>query len=122
MSTRILAPIQAALFHPGLPLLTPALAKPTFVGLAFLLALFQFPMGTTLTSLSTGSVPAAYKGTLMGIEHSVFALAGFLGPACGQALHAMAGVSGLAAAGAGTFACLRLFWAVNIGRHQGGGK
>jgi predicted MFS family arabinose efflux permease len=96
--------------------LTPTLAKPAFVALAFLLALFQFPMGTTLTSLSTGAVPPPYKGTLVGIEHSLFALAGLAGPTCGQALHAAAGVSGLAAAGAGAFACLRLFWATQTGR------
>lgn len=70
----------------------------------------QFPLATTVTSLSTAAVPARTKGTLVGIEHSIFAAAGALGPAVGAPLFQARGVGGLAAAGAAAYGLLLAFW------------
>lgn len=57
--------------------------RTAFVGLTVALMLCTYPLSTTLTSLSTGRVAQADKGTLMGIEHSSFAVASMAGPQLG---------------------------------------
>jgi MFS family permease len=71
--------------------------RTAFVGLTVALMLCTYPLSTTLTSLSTGRVAQADKGTLMGIEHSSFAVASMAGPQLGAfalnhvGFHAVAG-------------------------------
>merc|ERR1719215_2054228 len=58
-----------------------------------------FMRGTVLTDLSTSSVPDHLKGTLLGMEHSIFALAGTITPSLGTSLLASIGLTGLVALG-----------------------
>ena len=76
---------------------TPAGGVWLFMVLTLLLSLCQFPMATTITSVSTSRVPPQLKGTLVGAEHATFAFAGLLGPSPGVAILERAGLCGVAA-------------------------
>ena len=81
-----------------------------FMGLTLLLSLFQFPMATTITSMSTSRVPPQLKGTLVGSEHATFALAGLLGPTPGVAVLERAGLCGVATGAALVYLSLFVGW------------
>jgi hypothetical protein len=104
---------QAALFvfaapPPGAP---PALLQQgLYVGLTLALALCTFPLSTTLTALSTARAPPEARGTLVGIEHSVFALASVLGPAVGVAARGAVGLGGVVASASAAYAVLLVLW------------
>ena len=78
-------PSMAALaaFAPG-GVLTAAQRNAPFVCTTMLLSFFQFSLGTTITAETTAVVPSDMKGTLLGIEHSLFAVARIFGPATGK--------------------------------------
>ena len=80
------------------------------MGLTLLLSLFQFPMATTITSMSTSRVPPQLKGTLVGSEHATFALAGLLGPTPGVAVLERAGLCGVATGAALVYLSLFVGW------------
>jgi hypothetical protein len=93
--------------------------RSAYVGAVFAVAALQFPLATTLTSLSTAAAePTGARGTLVGLEHSCFALAGMCGPALGAALLKARGVGGVASAGAAAYGALLAFW---LSRQPGGG-
>ena len=83
-----------------------------FMSLTLALSLFQFPLATTLTSLSTSKVKPALKGTLVGAEHATFAMAGLIGPAAGVALLEIGGLPAVAACGSLLYAVLWGLWRV----------
>ena len=60
-----------------------------------------------------------FQGTLVGLEHTCFALAGMVGPGLGVALlqHPSFGLGGIAAGAAAVFTGLFLFW-----KQDGGGE
>lgn len=55
-----------------------------FVGIALLLSTFQFALATGITAGTQALVSKKVLGTLMGLEHSIFAIAGMLGPLLGS--------------------------------------
>ena len=67
-----------AAFAPG-GVLTAAQRNAPFVCTTMLLSFFQFSLGTTITAETTAVVPSDMKGTLLGIEHSLFAVARIFG-------------------------------------------
>ena len=81
-----------------------------YAALSLGLALFQFPLATTITALTTAAVPAALKGTQVGVEHASFAFASLLGPGVGVALLQTTGLAGCAAAAAAAYALLYAVW------------
>ena len=99
-----------------------------YVGLALLLALCQFPMSTTLTAISTTRVPQDAKGTLVGLEHALFALASMAGPGVGVAVLGAGGMQAVAGAAAVVYALLLAAWsreggvAPSAAKNKGKGK
>lgn len=91
------------------------LLKATYVGLTLLLALFTFPLSTTLTALSTSRVPASTRGTLIGIEHSVFAVASVAGPPLGVMAKGSLGMGGVAAVAGGAYGLILACWSGGLG-------
>lgn len=84
-----------------------------YASLSLALALAQFPLATTITSLTTSSVPANLKGLQVGLEHMLFALGSLIGPGVGVIVLEAYGLSGCAAAAAAAFAALWLSWRRN---------
>jgi len=66
-----------------------------FVGLCFVNAVFQYSLGTSITADTTSVISTELTGTLMGLEHSIFALAGILGPLVGTFVFSKGGIGGL---------------------------
>ena len=62
------------------------------------LAIFQYSLGTAITSVTSELVPKKMQGTLVGTEHSLFAIAYMVGPQLGSIGLKAGGVSGLSAA------------------------
>ena len=81
-----------------------------------------FPLSTTLTALSTARVPAAAKGTLVGLEHATFAAASMAGPQLGAAALAAAGLPGVAGGAAAVYAALLAAWWAGAGAAGGEGR
>ena len=96
----------------GVGRLTPNGGVWVFMSLTLLLSLFQFPLATTLTSTSTSLVPSHLKGSLVGVEHATFALAGLLGPSAGVALLESGGLAAVAAAASAAYLALLGCWCV----------
>jgi hypothetical protein len=74
-----------------------------FVAMIMLLSVFQYSLGTAITAATSAIVPKAMQGTLMGLEHSLFAVAYMVGPPLGVAGLEVGGVSGLSAMCAAVF-------------------
>ena len=81
-----------------------------YAALSLALTLFQFPLATTITSLTTSRVPAELKGTLVGFEHAIFAAAGLAAPLIGVTIYQAAGLAGAAAVSAVAYAALHAAW------------
>ena len=81
-----------------------------YAALSLCLALFQFPLATTVTALTTGSVPATLKGTQVGLEHAIFAFAALLGPNIGVFVLRMGGLAGCALAAGTAYLLLYTAW------------
>lgn len=93
--------VQAFLFAPAVGLLAAlplSVKQYPLIGLTMGMAIFQYSLGTSITAETTSVVPSDYKGTLIGMEHSMFAVAYAVGPAAGVALLGYGGISGLSAA------------------------
>ena len=81
-----------------------------FIGSILALTIFQSMLSTAITGESTGRVPNTAKGTLVGIEHSLFALARIPSPQMGINLLNRGGVSSVAYACGGVFIFVDLVW------------
>lgn len=104
---------MAAAFEPllaGVGRLTPHNGVWLYASLSLALALFQFPLATTITALTTSAVPAHHKGLQVGLEHTVFAFASLLGPSIGVAVLEAAGLAGCALVAGTAYALLWLSW------------
>ena len=75
-----------------------------FIAIAMLLALFQFSLGTSITENTSEIVPKKMQGTLMGMEHAIFALSYLIGPQVGIHTYGMYGITGLSLGCASIFA------------------
>merc|ERR1740121_2209705 len=89
--------VEAAAFAPQTALMTPgsSLAGVVYISIALFLSLFQYSLATSITAATQASVPKTMQGTLMGIEHSLFSVAGMAGPMLGTHLFRTYGLSGL---------------------------
>lgn len=105
--------LEATLFAPGLGLMQSGttLSGGTYVVIALFLSMFQFSLSTSITAGTQSLVPRDMLGTLMGIEHSIFAVAGMLGPLIGTYVLQSSGLSGLALACSSLFLAILPFWA-----------
>ena len=56
-----------------------------FIGMIMILSIFQYSLGTAITAATSSLVPRNMQGTLMGLEHSLFAVAYMVGPRLGVA-------------------------------------
>ena len=85
-----------------------------FIGMIMVLSIFQYSLGTAITAVTSTLVPKSMQGTLMGIEHSFFAIAYMVGPQLGNKGLEVGGVSGLSAACAfffgGVFLVFSIFY------------
>lgn len=68
-----------------------------FIATCVILSMFQYVLATVITSESTTQVEEDSKGTLIGLEHSLFALARVWTPQLGLAVLTWGGVSGVSA-------------------------
>ena len=81
-----------------------------YLGLTFVLSIFQYALSTTITGESTSLVRVTQKGTLLGVEHSFFALARIVAPQVGVMLLKMGGVSAVASVSGGVYFAVSLLW------------
>jgi len=104
---------QAGLRSPSLGLLDPfpvVTQTYAFVGVAMLLSVFQYGLSTSITAESTQVVPKDMKGTLIGIEHSIFSAARIVTPSVGIHILNSAGASALYVACGTIFATVFGTW------------
>eukprot|EP00931_Biecheleriopsis_adriatica_P054447 TRINITY_DN32042_c0_g1_i1.p1 TRINITY_DN32042_c0_g1~~TRINITY_DN32042_c0_g1_i1.p1 ORF type:complete len:419 (+),score=84.58 TRINITY_DN32042_c0_g1_i1:66-1322(+) len=89
--------IMAALFAPSLYIVEPSSTAMAaiYIGLSLFLSVFQFLLATSITAKTQTLVPKALLGSLMGLEHSIFAFAGMIGPLIGTSVFTSYGLSGL---------------------------
>jgi hypothetical protein len=73
LSLALLALLQAAAAPGPAGAEAPAGALPAYLALLFAQAVFQFVLSTAITGESTARVRAEERGTLLGLEHSLFA-------------------------------------------------
>lgn len=97
--------VEAVLFAPSMALVAPgsSLMGTIYIAIALFLSVFQFSLATSITAKTQASVPKSMLGTLMGIEHSIFSIAGMTGPLLGTSVFASYGLSGLCLACAAAF-------------------
>lgn len=106
----VLAFIQAGLALPVVALVSPEGGLYQFLGTTFALSVFQYVLATTITGESTGRVDPNAKGTLLGLEHSLFAAARVVAPQMGVATLHQGGVPYVAAAAGGIYAGVTVLW------------
>ena len=81
-----------------------------YLGLTFTLSIFQYALSTTITGESTSLVKKAQKGTLLGVEHSFFALARIVAPQVGVMLLKSGGVSAVSSVSGVIYFTVSLLW------------
>lgn len=81
-----------------------------FVGVGYIISIFQYVLATTITSESTSRVGPNAKGTLLGLEHSLFAAARVVAPQMGVLLLQAQGISSVCVACASIFGTVSLMW------------
>ena len=82
----------------------------SYVVISYVLSVFQYILSTTLTSESTQRVHDREKGTLLGLEHSLFAAARVFAPYMGISVLKQGGISGVAAVTGAGFGVIYLLW------------
>lgn len=93
-----------------------------FIVTCIILSMFQYVLATVITSESTTRVDIHSKGTLIGLEHSLFALARVWTPQLGLAVLTWGGVSGVSGVCGAVYFSTCLVWAsVATCGIQGGG-
>ena len=93
-----------------------------FLGLSFVLSIFQYTLFTTITSESTTRVKPTEKGTLLGLEHTLFAAARIAAPQVGVSLLKFGGVTAVSLACGSVFLVVFGIWSVFKGTLKNGDK
>jgi hypothetical protein len=127
----VLSGIQATVAHPALSLFSPFAAAGglyEFIALTFVLSMFQYVLGTTITGESTARVGPLAKGTLIGLEHSMFAAARVFTPQAAVLILKAGGVSAVCGTCSLIFGAVYVAWTAfkdrapaTIGSCLGGG-
>lgn len=81
-----------------------------YISFAFIISIFQYALSTTITGQSTSMVKKTQKGTLLGVEHSFFALARVVAPQVGVMLLLSGGVSAVTASSGAIYSLISLLW------------
>lgn len=79
---------------------------------SYVLTVFQYLMATSITAESTSKVDQNEKGTLLGMEHSLFAAARIVTPQIGVSILHAYGASGVSLTSGLVFAFIYLYWQV----------
>lgn len=82
-----------------------------FIVTCIILSMYQYVLATVITSESTTRVDKDSKGTLIGLEHSLFALARIWTPQVGLAVLTWGGVPGISGVCGSVFLGTYLMWA-----------
>merc|ERR1711904_152591 len=88
----------------------------TFIGVAMILSVFQYSLGTSITAESTQLVDEKMRGTQIGLEHCIFSGARIFTPSIGMTLLASGGVSALYLACSGIFFATLVMWSAFAGK------
>merc|ERR1712216_5225 len=102
--------LQGYLYGAAIEMIPKDLRGALFIGISLFLSIFQFSLGTSITAVSSGLVPKPMQGTLMGMEHSLFAGAGIVGPLAGTYIFPGYGISGLGYSVGAVFFFVFLVW------------
>lgn len=108
----VVSAMQAVAAMPSFVALTPIAGAGfyEYLSLTFVLSMAQYVLSTTITGESTSRVGPHAKGTLLGLEHSLFAAARVVAPQTGVYLLKTGGVSAVSSACAGVFAVVLVLW------------
>lgn len=87
-----------------------------FILINLFLSLFQFSLGTSITAKNNTLIKQDMQGSLMGLEHSLFAVAGFVGPQLGVKLFNVGGIPGLCCVCSSIFFFTLIVWMRAEGR------
>ena len=90
-----------------------------YLATTFGMTICAYVLSTNATSESTSRVPASLRGTLLGVEHSLFAFARIGAPAASVALLKAHGVAGVAGVAAAVFASILGAWHSSVGQAFG---
>lgn len=105
-----LSALQAGLALPAVAVGTPGNGLYFYLGTTYVLSIFQYILATTITGESTARVGPNAKGTLLGLEHSLFAAARVVAPQMGVSILNAGGVPSVSGACAGVFVFVLLLW------------
>lgn len=83
-----------------------------YFGNCVVLSMFQYILATCITAESSARVTAHAKGTLLGLEHSLFAAARIVTPQVGVFVLSEYGVSGVSGLCGVVFLSLFSFWSI----------
>lgn len=108
----VLSGIQCVVSLDSFAALSPGQGMYYFVGMAYLISIFQYALATIITSESTTRVGPNAKGTLLGLEHALFAAARVVSPQLGIYVLQNSGISTVCAVCAGIFAAVSMFWSM----------
>ena len=108
--------VQAFIMLPALSIYVPALAaESNWLALAYmttqvLLSIPQFILAASITSESTSRVSVGEQGTLLGLEHGLFAAVRIATPSWGQTILTFGGVSSVSGVCAIIYFAAAAFW------------
>lgn len=106
----ILSAAQAVAAIPSLSAISWQGGVGEYLTLTFMLSMVQYVLATTITSESTSRVNDNAKGTLLGLEHSLFAAARVFTPQLGVSLLEGGGVTAVSGACAAVFFSVYVLW------------
>jgi len=86
-----------------------------YLATIFAMIICAYVLSTNATTESTSRVAKSVQGTLLGVEHSLFAFARIGGPAASVAVFKGYGVSGVAGVAAAIFASILAAWHSGLG-------
>ena len=75
-----------------------------FIGISLFLAIFQFSLASSISATTSEIVNKSMQGTLVGIQHCLFAFAHMMGPQMGAYMYGLGNISGLCFVSATVFA------------------
>jgi MFS family permease len=102
--------IQAALAAPSVEQYIPGNGLYTFMASTAVLSVFQYVIATSITSESTSRVDENSKGTLLGLEHCLFAAARVFAPTAGVGLLQYGGITAVSSASSLVFFGVYIIW------------
>ena len=79
-----------------------------FIGISLFISIFQFSLASSISACTSEIVSKNMQGTLVGIQHCLFAFAHMIGPQVGAYIYSRGDISGLCVASAGVFGIVAL--------------